>query len=451
MKNLSFALIIFSIMLFPINANAIDADEDLLYDKGVENYNSGDYKQAIKDFEDALRLNPNNSEAKEYLEKALGKISVRPTADIFNFKDSRDNKTYKAVKIGEQTWMAENLNYNASGSKCYENKSDKCKEYGRLYNLEAAKKACPKGWHLPSNYEWDELITSVGGSETAGKYLKIGCGEWFSCGKYKSENKYGFSALPGGTGVDHAFGYWYDFFPAGLYGHWWSNDAHYYGMSYESEETWHGNENKRDLLSVRCLQDSPTSAFATTAAVAASSSSDDELKTRYGLRFAIPILNVDFDDGLDPDVGFGLNGFSFVVSIPLLNRLYIEPEIDLLNYRFFWNDWVKYEEYAISTPLTLRFVTNPPPSFGLYAEAGAQLDFAISTNYTEFEGEEIDESMDDRTFFGYGLVFGGGFQFNMGDMVVLLGYRYVDSFTDFLTDEGGGKLTQHQISLGLLF
>ena len=146
--------------------------------------------------------------------------------------DDRDGKTYKTVKIGEQWWMAENLNY-ADSSKtaslmgkswCYNNSVESCNKYGRLYTWAAAIDSvklatgidnpldcgfdkncplpdtvygiCPLGWHLPSKDEWFSLFNAVGGKATAGNVLKSLSG-W-----YNDENGMdgvGFCALPAGN------------------------------------------------------------------------------------------------------------------------------------------------------------------------------------------------------------------------------------------------------------
>ena len=93
------------------------------------------------------------------------------------FTDPRDGQTYKTVKIGDQIWLAENLNYDpaAGNSWCYEDDTANCAVYGRLYDWETAKTACPAGWHLPSEDEWDQLIAFLGGEAAAGGKIRWRC------------------------------------------------------------------------------------------------------------------------------------------------------------------------------------------------------------------------------------------------------------------------------------
>ena len=169
------------------------------------------------------------------------------------FTDSRDGKTYKKITVGNQTWMAQNLNYAAKGSKCYKKSEGNCEKYGRLYKWSTAKSACPTGWHLPSDAEWTALTDYVGGSSTAGTKLKATSG-WNNDGNGTDE--YGISASPGGIGYSDG-----DFNYAGNDGYWWSStdrgfwSAWRRGMTYNSEGVIRGINYKPILFSVRCVQD----------------------------------------------------------------------------------------------------------------------------------------------------------------------------------------------------
>jgi len=177
------------------------------------------------------------------------------------FTDPRDGKVYKTVKIGKQIWMAENLNYNAKGSKCYKNKAANGEKYGRLYDWETAKKACPAGWHLPSDKEWQTLVDFVTCKKKNAKYLKAKSG-WDDY-KGKSGNgtdKFGFSALPGGGAYPKAKDGVFDY--VGKVGHWWTATEN--GSNYAFDRNMHYNSDDyasydpsptSNLYSVRCVKD----------------------------------------------------------------------------------------------------------------------------------------------------------------------------------------------------
>jgi uncharacterized protein (TIGR02145 family) len=224
-------------------------------DDDDENYEETD-KSGKKDSRDDKTYADSETEAIAAVAKQANGGSI--------LTDTRDKKTYNITKIGSQTWMAENLNFAASNSKCYDNKEENCQKYGRLYNWETAMKACPAGWHLPNETEWDKLIRYVDGrtgtsspykSETAGKYLKAKS-NWSSVGTGSGQDTYGFSALPGGDyNANDSFS------SAGGLGFWWSagkysNDHAYIRyMVYNSEGALYSNYGKSDLVSVRCVRD----------------------------------------------------------------------------------------------------------------------------------------------------------------------------------------------------
>ncbi len=115
------------------------------------------------------------------------------------FTDSRDNHVYKWVKIGDQTWMAENLAYKPSSGKywAYDNNQNNVRTYGYLYDWETAKTIAPTGWHLPSQTEWETLVNSLGGKNKAyTKLLESGTQHWGT--PNNATNESGFTALPGG-------------------------------------------------------------------------------------------------------------------------------------------------------------------------------------------------------------------------------------------------------------
>ncbi|MBN2611001.1 MAG: fibrobacter succinogenes major paralogous domain-containing protein [Bacteroidales bacterium] len=173
--------------------------------------------------------------------------------------DTRDNKRYKTIKIDEQIWMAENLNYYSdSGSWAYNDSNHYSDIYGRLYNWETACKVCPEGWHLPTEKEWTILSDYNGGQSFAGINLKIeNAIYWYFSQGIINTNESGFSALPAGYRTADG-----EFYEIGRYTGYWSSSP-----SSGTDLAWcrrlsaiHNNfgvesEDINSGRSVRCLKD----------------------------------------------------------------------------------------------------------------------------------------------------------------------------------------------------
>jgi uncharacterized protein (TIGR02145 family) len=202
-----------------------------------------------------------------------------------------DKNSYLTVKIGNQTWMTENLKVthyrngdplsnipiqndsewltSTSGAYCsYEDNSENAQKYGYLYNGYAvtdSRNLCPSGWHIPSQKEWETLTEYVDGYYTAGNMLKSP--DYWDNLNVLTSNRSGFSALPGGTRLHttpestHTIYY-------GLksFSYFWSKDE--YPTSYYPDGMWYikmmnitewamidNNITNKCGLSIRCIKD----------------------------------------------------------------------------------------------------------------------------------------------------------------------------------------------------
>ena len=216
---------------------------------------------------------------------AIVAFSLLLTSCSESFTDSRDGQSYDVVKIGDLTWMAENLNFETAGSFCPDGDSRNCKRLGRLYSWTEAKTVCPEGWRLPTSADFAQILaqslspsiaqspsqslaqSQAGNSgavpnasnavqnNRAGAALKASDG-WFKKGN--GSDALGFRALPAGyRGADGKFD------GIGGYAYFWSatedaenreSNAFYLFLSFSSDAASINAFAKEDYRSVRCVQ-----------------------------------------------------------------------------------------------------------------------------------------------------------------------------------------------------
>ncbi len=268
-------------------------------------WNDDDTKKAIADWiadavakavMDSIRKNMENwgiaNEVPDF-EKVIEKFGADST-----MTDSRDGKVYRTIKIGNQVWMAENLNFKTDGSYCYNDSSKYCKKYGRLYSWSAANKACPEGWHLPTIDEFETLFDAVGEQSTAANNLKS-ASVWNNDGNGKDD--YSFTALP--AGIRYSKG---NYKYVGDHANFWSSieyssdSASYVNLYYGYDNARLLDHDKGDGMSVRCVMGEPVAASSSSSAKLSSSSVDAD-----GWSWDVPKEarfnpNIKYDSIIDP-------------------------------------------------------------------------------------------------------------------------------------------------------
>lgn len=195
-----------------------------------------------------------------------------------NMTDERDGQTYPTVQIGDQCWMAKNLNVgtriNSSTNSadngtiekyCYNNLPVNCIEYGGLYEWDEMMDytttagtigICPEGWHIPTNPEWLVLTDYLLGESAAGGALKeTGFEHWVEPNN-GATNSSGFTALPGGFLQSSN-----TFYHLGSYCYLWTSseyssaNSNFFQLSTLYPDVYFGNYDKTGGFSLRCIKD----------------------------------------------------------------------------------------------------------------------------------------------------------------------------------------------------
>jgi uncharacterized protein (TIGR02145 family) len=189
-------------------------------------------------------------------------------------KDARDGETYRTIQIGDQVWMAENLRYKAENSYAPDNDESNVKNYGRLYTWTSAldipaeyteqspakdiemynkikdknyQGIAPKGFHIPSNKEWETLLSNLE-AKSDGKELRSAC-FWQNAG----DDTFGFFALPAGYRFDNG-----NFCHFGRRARFWSKDeygkANAFRLSLTNNSVDIEGVYRSDAVSIRCVK-----------------------------------------------------------------------------------------------------------------------------------------------------------------------------------------------------
>ena len=215
---------------------------------------------------------------------SCGATNVHNAAVTYESLTDADGNIYRTVQIGTQTWMAENLrttkyrngttisngtdnvtwqNNSFSGAYCsYNNNTANDCPYGKLYNWHAVNNTnqlCPTGWHVPTDSDWTNLITFLGGESLSGGKMKSTGIQFWESPNLSATNSTGWSGLPGG--FRNTIGTFNSSLNIGFFGLWWSStpfgssSVSYRALEYSTQNLPSFFTEKTVGCSVRCVKD----------------------------------------------------------------------------------------------------------------------------------------------------------------------------------------------------